>query len=395
MRIPTIFFLTLSFASAAEVRTWTDTQDRKIEASLARIEGQSVVLKLKDGREVPYPLAKLSEADRKNVEENRKSLAAIAPPGKGPADSSKTLNFDAPWPDMIKFSEDPEINTVEENAEKKRFIYESANYRYLCDVRLSKSVVKGFAVMFEATHLYCRTLPLAINGGVRTSGKFQILLFEKLEDYVRAGGPSGSAGVFIGGKNAVLVPLDSLGVKPVGSSYMLDRDKSSSTIPHELTHQLSPRCYFADGAVGWFSEGIAEYVAITPYRSGIFSVRGNQKPIIEYVTGYGAKDMGGRALGTKIKMPDLKSFMLQDYPSFQEQPQLGYGCGLLMTTYFLHMDGDGDGKRMKAFLKALHDGKEGEEALAILLDGRTFEKLQEEFTKAWSRKGVDFIFPEA
>lgn len=391
MRLPAIFLLSLALANAAEVRTWTDVQDRKIEASLVRVNGESVILKLKDGREVPYPLSKLSEADRKVAEEFRKT-AAKNPASNQSSDSSKTLNFDAPWPEVVKFSEDPEINTIEENVEKKSFVYESANYRYTCDVRLAKSVVKGFAVMFEATHLYCRTLPLAINGGEKTNGKFQILLFEKFEDYVKAGGPPSSAGVFIGGKSAVLVPLDSLGVKPVGSSYMLDRDKSSKTIPHELTHQLSPDCYFAEGAMGWFSEGIAEYVATTPYRSGTFSVRGNQKPIIEYVTAYGSKDMGGRALGNKISMPNLKTFMLLDYPSFQERPQLGYGVGLLMTTYFLHMDGDGDGKRMKAFLKALHAGKEGEEALKVLLDGRTFEKLQEEFTKAWSRKGVDFTF---
>jgi SLA1 homology domain 1, SHD1 len=378
-----VFSLLPALAHAAEVRSWTDVQDRKIEASMVRVEDQTVILKLKDGREVPYPLAKLSAADGKYVDANR------TPP---PAAEGKVLNFDAPWPETIKFSEDPEINTVEENADKKRFVYESANYRYVCDVRLAKSVVKGFAVMFEATHLYCRTVPLTFNGGIKTDGKYQILLFEKSEDYTKAGGPAGTAGVFIGGKDAVLVPLTSLGVKPVGSSYMLDRDKSSNTIPHELTHQLSPHEYFAEGAVGWFSEGFAEYIANTPYRAGTFNVRGNQKDIIEYVTGYGTKDKGGRALGTKIQMPPLKNFMLQNYSSFQEQPQIGYGCGLLLTNYFLHMDGDGDGKRIKAFLKALRDGKKGEEALKVLLDGRTFEKLQEDFTKAWSRKGVDFTF---
>jgi len=391
VRIPPLFLLLASLAAhGSEIRIWTDDQGRKVEASMVRVDGDAVILKLQDGREIPYPLTKLSAADRKNVSEQQNPPTGNFPPDKSPGTK---LNFDEPWPDSIRFSEDPEIKTVEEDAEKKSFIYESANYRYICDVRLSKSVVKGFAVMFEATHLYCRTLPLAINGGVRIDGKFQILLFEEFEDYVAAGGPATSAGVFIGRKNAVLVPLGSLGVKPLGSGYTLDRDKSSTTIPHELTHQLSPRCYFVEGAMGWFSEGIAEYVGNSPYRSGIFNVRGNQRPLMEYVTGYGAKEMGGRALGTEIKLPDLKSFMLQDYASFQEQPQLGYGCGLLMTTYFLHMDGEGDGKRMKAFLKALHEGKEGEEALEVLLDGRTFGKLQEEFTKAWSRKGVDFVFP--
>jgi hypothetical protein len=281
---------------------------------------------------------------------------------------------------------------VEEDAEKKRFIYESANYRYVCDVRLAKSVVKGFAVMFEATHLYCRSLPLAINGGKAGADKHQILLFEEFEDYVKAGGPPSSAGVFMSGKGVVMVPLTSLGVKPVGSSYMLDRDKSSKTLPHELVHQLTPEKYFEKGASGWFTEGLAEYVAVTPYRSGAFSVRGNQKDIFDYVTGFGSKDMGGRALGTKIRLPALKSYMLQDYSEFLAQPQLNYGCGLLITTYFCHLDGEGDGKRIKGFLKALHDGAEGEKSLDLLLDGRSFDQLEEDIAKAWSRKGVDFTF---
>lgn len=398
VRILPFLCLFLGICPAAEVRTWTDAQSRKVEASLIRIEGESAVLKLADGREIPFPLTKLSEADRKYVEDNRaltptaKELAPSTKVATENPDVSKKLNFSDPWPETIRFSEDPEISTVEEDPVKKHFIYESANYRYVCDVRLAKSVVKGFAVMFEATHLYCRTMPLAINGGVKKDGKHLILLFEKFDDYVKAGGPPSSAGVFMGGRGVVMVPLGSLGVKPVGSGYMLDRDKSSKTLPHELAHQLTPDVYYDKGSMGWFTEGIAEYVAVTPYRSGTYSVRGNQKDIFDYATGYGSKDMGGRALGTKINLPPLKDFMLQSYASFLEQPQLSYGCGLLITTYFLHMDGAGDGKRIKAFLQALHDGKDGEESLGLLLDGRTFEQLQEDLVKAWSKKGVDFTF---
>lgn len=394
MRKLSYFLLLLGLAHAAELRSWTDIQDRKIEATLLRVQDKTVFLKLKDGREIPYPLEKLSAPDCKYVEESR-SLLENGKTATATEDDGKTANFDAPWPQMIKFSEDPEISTVEENPEKKRFIYESANYRYVCDVRLAKSVVKGFAVMFEATHLYCRTLPLGINGGKKENGKHQILLFEEFNDYVQAGGPPSSAGVFIGGRGVVMVPLTSLGVKPVGSGYMLDREKSSKTLPHELTHQLTPEAYYEKGAMGWLSEGIAEYVAVTPYRSGLFNVHGNQKDIFDYVTGYGSKDRGGRALGTKIKLPALKTFMLQSYESFLEQPQISYGCGLLITTYFLHMDGAGDGKRVKAYLKALQEGKDSEKSLDLLLDGRTFEKLEEDLVKAWGRKGVDFTFAKS
>jgi hypothetical protein len=398
MRVHLISLLAVLSASAAEPRTWTDSLNRKIEASLVRVDGENVLLKLKDGREVPYPLAKLSQADRDFVASVPMEKAENMPEGGASDDleaPDKALNFSSPWPERITFTEDPEINTVEENPTDKRFIYESANYRYVCDVRLSKMVVKGFAVMFEATNLYCATVPLALNGGKSAKGKHEILLFENKEDYVKAGGPPSSAGVFIGGKNIVMVPLESLGVRPVGSGYMLDRDKSNKTLPHELTHQLTPRPYYNQGARGWFTEGIAEYVGVTPYRAGSYNVRNNFRDLVQYATGYGEDDRGGRALGTDIKLPSLKKWMLMSYEDFVGNPsttQTNYGCALLITTYFIHMDGKGDGARLKNFLKALREGKTGEDALAVLLDGRTFEQLEQEVKKAWGSKRVDFTF---
>lgn len=405
--------LLLGFSAAVELRTWTDVQDRKFEATLLRLEGKNAVLQRKDGREVRYPLGKLCAEDVKYIEENRASLSSETPgksagpsaekpgkstapsgemPGKNKVESGKEFNFESAWPQTIKVSDDPEITTVEESPENKRFIYESANYRYVCDVRLTKAVVRGFALRFEATYQFCRSLPLAINGGAKAGGKQQILLFKEKDDYVKAGGPAGSAGVFISGRGVVIVPLTSLGVKPFGSGYMLDRGKDNDTLSHELTHQLTPKAYFKKGARGWFSEGLAEYVATTPYQLGTFHVHNNQKEIIEYVTGTGSKNQGGRSLGTRIKLPPLKSFMLQDYDSFLKQSQLSYGGALLLTDYFFHMDGDGDGKRIKAFLKALQENQDGEKALEQLTDGRSFEKLQADFAKAWKHKGIDFTF---
>lgn len=246
--------------------------------------------------------------------------------------------------------------------------------------------------MFEATRLYCRSVPLGLCGGEKTDGKLQILLYETTEEYRAAGGPASTAGVFMSGKKAVLVPLTSLGVRPVGSGYMLDRDKSSKTLPHELTHQLTPSSYFTKGMNGWFTEGIAEYIGNTPYRSGTYTVRGSQRTLVEYVTGYGARNMGGRALGKKIQLSSLETFMFQDYESFTGNPQTSYGCGLLLTIYFIHMDGAGDGLRLKNCLKALTAGKSPSEANACLLDGRSYPDLEKEITKAWGKYNVDLIF---
>lgn len=375
---------------AAESRTWTDQQQRKIEAKMLGLQGDSVLLELKDGRKIPFPLAKLSPEDAafaRSQKDPTPPAAAVTTAPAGP-------KFDTPWPDRIKFSEDPEIATIEENAASKSFIYESASYRYTSDVRLSKSLIKGFAVMFEATSLFCRTVPLGMDGGQEDDGKLPIRLFETETDYYGAGAPSGSAGVFVtrNGKSEVLVPLTSLGVRKVGKGYMIDRDKSSKTLPHELTHQLTPSPYYETGGMGWFTEGIAEYIATTPYRAGSYSVRNNLDEIINYVTGYGEENMGGRALGKKIQLPALRTFMLQDYRSFLNDPQRNYGSALLITTYFLQMDGQGDASRVKKFLKALREKTTGEAALEVLFDGRSATQVQLEISKAWDRKGVKITF---
>lgn len=383
-------------SAPAWARTWTDTQGRTLEAEMVSATEAEVTLLLDaNQKQVTLPLARLSAGDLEYLKTlpkapvKKETPSAKAPEGDG-------INFDAPWPQKVQFGEDPQIVTVTEDKEAKRFVYESANYRFVCDVRLSQSVVKGFAVMFEATYLYCRALPLGISGGKKTDGKYQILLFETKEGYVKAGGPPTSAGVFMGGKNVVMVPLTSLGVRPMGSGYILDRDKENGTLVHELLHQLTPRAYFEDGAVGWFSEGIAEYATATPYRAGIFKVKSNFDDIVAYATGYGKEDTHGRALGEKIKAPPLKDFFMMSYGQFTgSRGNFNYGFGLMLTTYFLHLDGEGDGARMKKFLMALRDGKSGQAAVDVLLDGRSYEQMEEAISKAWKKKRVDIVFGAA
>lgn len=371
-------------------RVWTDEKGRKVKATLLNVDEDQVLLQLTDGREVPYPLEKLSKIDQAFIQ--KFGLAGHEDEDGESEQRSDDLNFGDKWPDRVSFKGDPEVVTVKEDANEEQFIYESASYRYHSDVRLSQSVVKGFAVMFEATYQFTRALPLAVNGGRMEDGKYQIFLFENEGDYIEAGGPPGSAGVFIGGSNVVMVPLTSLGVRKVGSGYMLDRDKSSKTLAHELVHQLTPPEYYKHGAMGWFTEGLAEYVAVTPYRSGSFNVRTNFRPILAYVTAYGEKNISGRALGEDISIGPLERFFKQPYSSFTANASLNYGAALLITNYFMHMDGDGDAANLKLFLKALRNGKEGDEALSVLLAGRSYTEMEEEISKAYSRKRVDLHF---
>ena len=59
-------------------------------------------------------------------------------------------NFDAEWPKLVK-SSSPEITVIEEDKEKKSYIYHSPNYEFISDVQLSKTVLKNFSTLFEST----------------------------------------------------------------------------------------------------------------------------------------------------------------------------------------------------------------------------------------------------
>ena len=84
--------------------------------------------------------------------------------------------------------------------------------------------------------------------------------------------------------------------------------------------------------------------------------------------------------------------MLQDYGSFTANGNFNYGLGLLITTYFFYMDGDGDRAAINAFLEALRDGKEGEAALKVLRNGRSWDELEKEISAGWRPRGVKITF---
>ena len=218
----------------------------------------------------------------------------------------------------------------------------------------------------------------------------QILLFESKQNYYRNGGVPNSAGVYLSKTNVVMVPLSSLGVKKLSGSYTYDYKSDNSVLIHELVHQLTDHEYFLHGALGWFSEGLAEYCSVTPYRSGKFLSRSVKDDVRDYVTAFGKEGKGGRALGTEFPAPDLRAFMLQSYSSFTANANYNYGLGALITYYFFHMESDR--RNITSFLKALKQGKTGEVALAELLNGRTFDELEQDIHKAWKSSGIKIHF---
>ena len=380
--------------ASAESRVWTNDSGQSIQAEIQSATKTEVILQMANGKNYPVPIASLSEADQKYITE---WLARKPSPTPKDGDTPNTEpsgdefeNWDTPWPTIVSSDNDPDIQELGQN-EEGSWVYHSPNYEFVVDTVLSKSVVKRFAVLFEATAEYVRSMPMSM-AKARSEKRHQILLFETRAAYYGAGAPTGSAGVYMPGKDVIMVPLTSLGVEKKGNRYIVDYDKGNKTLPHEITHQLTDRIYYQQGVVGWFTEGMAEYIGVTPYRSGKFNVKTVLNYLRDYVTAYGRDGSGGRNIGEDIFLPDLKKWMNQSYGQFLANPQVNYGCGALIFYYFAHMDGDKDAANLIAFCKALKEGKKGDEAFEALLAGRTWDQLEEDIKRGWSSRGAKFEF---
>lgn len=374
-------------------RTWTSKSGHTENGDLKKFDGKSVTIRLEDGNHATFPLDSLSLTDQEFIKNNH------TPPPNTPQPKKNIFNWDDPWPDKAVVK-DVEITVETEDVEKKEFVYTSNHFRFTCDVRLTSTVVSTFAKMFEATHQYCDLIPLSFKNDHEESDKYDIRLFEHKEDYIKAGGFPSSSGIFFrkGKKSWIMVPLVSLGVQKFGSGYRRDRDKDDSTLVHEIVHQLSPLAYSRTGTRGWFSEGFAEYVAQTPYRNGRFKIANNFDEIIEYFTAFGKDGTGGRNLGREFTAPALRDFLNMPYQEFLANSNFNYGLGLCITTYFLHLEGEGNASLLKAYLAKLRENypiktkEKLQEIQKILLNGRTWEELEKDITKKWRKKGIKITF---
>lgn len=378
--------LTIAGSATASERSWTNSAGKTIVATLVEIAGDKAVLQMA-GKNFEVPIASLSPDDRKFIAEWKKG-DMTDPSG----DASIQPNWDGPWPSTVSIDLDQPIEVIKEDDAAKEFVYASPHYEFICDVKLNTSVVKRFSLLFEATNQVCRELPLGMVKPFRKE-RHKIHLFETREAYISKGGPEDSAGVYIsrGGEGDILVPLTSLGVKKVGSNYSVDYDKENTTLSHEIAHQITDFEYYAAGSRGWFTEGMAEYIAHCGYRSGKFNINDLEK-LKAYVTAYGEDDIRGRALGEEFAAPDLQRFFMQEYDSFTANANLNYGLAALVVYYFFHMDGDKDAANLKAFLKALKEEKTAPEIFEPLLAGRSWDEMEAAITQGWRSRGVKINF---
>lgn len=411
--------LLLPFVGQGEARTWTSSDGKTIEGTLLDFDGESVKLKTERGV-FDLALSRLAEADQKFVKQwaqEKEEMAKEESQSTGTSWASEIGNFDGltlgEWPQFVTAELDlDDIVTVEGEAlaeikerrsesevDDELFVYRTPHFEFHAPDRLSASVIREFARIFEATYQFVDQMPIGLAPKPSSNGFYQTKLYMSRNDYYAAGGSPGSGGMMSWRRRGnemsslIQVPLPNLGVEYTGTRFIVDHDKRSTTLTHEITHQVM-MLWLMTPMPTWLSEGIAEVVSCQDYDNGRFKLNSMNRAIVEDVT---------RGQGRDFSMLDLNSLMnISDERWSSDLASgkggLNYRSSNVLAYYFLRLDGEGDASHLVEFLKELPAVKRGDDAglRALqekhLLRGRSFEEMEEEVAKAWRSEGLQIEF---
>jgi len=391
-RLPLLSWLLCGcFAAFAQIpnssRLWTSADGKTIQAAFVKLVDAHVFIRMANGSEIQVPLARFSPADQ----EYAKTQASLAAPAAAKS-----------WPRSVSLEEKPEVIIVKESPETKEFIYRSPHYEFQCDSKLGANVVREFGRLFEATWLLNNLLPLDLKPAPeKLRDIFLARLFTSKEDYMKEGAVVGSAGIYMSGKKALMVPLSSLGVKMVGNRVSLENgsDDDNATLIHEITHQMMN--HWLGKLPTWLTEGSAEYVEMLEYNSsGKFSLISLSRQLKKYAEQMNGWEGGGK----QFRMLDLQELMNIEGASWAAalgkdgNATQNYGSAGMLTYYFYHLDEAGDAAHIIAFYRALESAKTRDEAATVLnthlLRERTYQQLAVDVNKACRKEGIDIIYAE-
>lgn len=412
-----LLFPLAALAEGEPTRTWTSADGREITGTILGLEEEILTLRTERGT-FELPLSRLSEPDQQFAkdwaEETAKAMAA---------EKSETGRKEAPplgdwenlelgtWPqyvvadldvDQIVVVEGEELEEIKkresdsESTDKELFVYRTPHFEFHSPDRLSVSVVREFARIFEASFAFVDEMPIGLAPAPSANGFYLTKLYMTRDDYYQDGGMTGSGGMMTWRRRGnqmsslIKVPLPNLGVEYTGTRFIVDHDKRSTTLTHEIVHQVMMR-WLATPMPTWLSEGIAEVVSCQTYDNGRFRLSSMNRSIVEDVT---------RGQGREFRMIDLEKLM--NITSAEWASDLANGNGGInyrsanvLAYYFLRLDGEGDAAHLVEFLKELPGSKRADlPALQEkhLLRGRSYEELAETLAKGWRSEGLQIEF---
>ena len=307
------------------------------------------------------------------------------------------------WPRSVSVPKDTEVQEMAGGAPGTGFTYVSNNFAFVSKAKLQPEAQKTVARLCECAYAACKAiaevLPVPRSSADRGEKKFIVELQPGMEEYYAAGGPTNSAGVFLGAyrktggplKEAdiaidkVMIPFPSLGI---GRSGKVEReDIDTHALVHELTHQQ----FLLNSLPIWANEGWAEYVGYVPYVGEDLDFDRGFSLIL-----HAARQRAERgALDFDFKLEEFFTMNQQTMYGYMPQGKDTYMLSVMTVAFFVHLDGKKGVDAMKAYLQALLDGKSPEDAAQELIKPhRTAARLQQDFIRAWKSKKVKVSFPK-
>lgn len=329
--------------AAAQERTWTDVQGRSISARLLGVENERARLRLAGGRVSAVALKELSQPDLDFISSWR----------------SQKIR----WPEEIDVRDEVAVEAMREDPANGEFVYRTQHFEFHSDQKIAGSLIKDFSLAFEATFAAVAALPLQLEPQP-PEGHFQIRLFGERFDYYAAGGLLGTAGVYVPLRRHILVPMDSLNLKRVGSELRKNNNAyDNSTLIHEITHQVMHD--WLKHLPPWMIEGMAEYMSSLPYSNGKFrfSESARKNGLKAALARWG----GGRQNHYRI-LPATTLFTVDSRKwnnASGADAVAHYSSSMLYVYYLMHLDGTGKGERICAFTR---DIKRAKPKVAALLE---------------------------
>ncbi|MDA0813503.1 MAG: SHD1 domain-containing protein [Verrucomicrobia bacterium] len=325
----------LAGSSVADERVWTDTQGRKLTAQLLGIESQKARLRLASGKESQVDLEKLSPEDLHYIQQWK-------------AQRPERIT----WPEEIDVREKVTVTPVREDADAREFVYRTEHFEFHSDEKIAGSLIKDFSLAFEATLAAIAALPLNLKPEP-PQGHFQI---GDRFDYYAAGGLIGTAGVYVPLERHILVPMDGLNLKRVGSELRKNNsDYDNSTLIHEITHQVMHD--WLKHMPTWMLEGLSEFMSSLPYANGKF--RFGESARKNGIRAALTRWEGGRQTSYSI-LPAETLFSVNSRQWNQTSGNaatMNYSSSMLYVYYFMHLAGRGEGEDIRAFAGAIDQAK--------------------------------------
>lgn len=348
-------------AQTVALRPWKDTQGRIIQAAFISASATSVMVRLADGKEHDIPLSRLSAEDQAYVKSQAALKPALAPPPAVAAtapDPARVPIEKRVWPqNVVVPGRSIEIQAVEESAAARRFVYRSEAFEFTSQAKLAGSVMKEVARTFEATRALVTALPWGVVCRPPEGlARYQAALFETRNDYIAAGGPANSGGVYMTGEKIFKVPFPSIGLEMRGKTWFKNDNYSGDTLIHEITHQMM-HDYLPFLPV-WVIEGTAEYTEMLPFNAGTFRADSHKGALKDHI-----EEMQKRGYAPSIGNLEAHMTMRRSqWSSVAESSNRAMGelyfRSVLIVYYFCHLDADKKGTRFMKFMDAAHSETE-------------------------------------